>query len=78
MDHTPAEQEQEGDLESIQAQIDLSMSLAYDLVSTWMNPRKDIVAQLPPLDSMKELEEYSRRPARYVLRMSLLTEFCYN
>jgi hypothetical protein len=51
------------DTEALQAQIDLSMSFAQSLVSSWMEPTK-----LPPSprkrDLEKELSEYMKRPPR--------------
>lgn len=49
---------------TIQAQIDLSLSVAEDLVASWMKPsRKSTKIQR---DTEKELEEYMKRPPRYV------------
>ncbi|TBU49027.1 hypothetical protein BD309DRAFT_948345 [Dichomitus squalens] len=53
------------DLETAQAQIDMSMAFVNDLVSGWM---KNSNAKLPTstsrVDEEKELEEYMRRPPR--------------
>ena len=52
------------DTEALQAQIDLSMSFAQNLVSSWMAHHK-----LPPSslkrDLEKELSDYMKRPPRY-------------
>jgi hypothetical protein len=51
------------DTETIQAQIDLSMSFVHDLVSSWIKP--SVKATLPTRkDTEKELQEYMRRPPR--------------
>lgn len=51
------------DPEALQAQIDLSMSFAQNLVSSWIRPQ-----QLPPSSRRKDLEkeitEYIKRPPR--------------
>ncbi|KAI0332408.1 hypothetical protein GY45DRAFT_1433093 [Cubamyces sp. BRFM 1775] len=59
-----AEDEQDGpDLETLQAQIDMSMAFTNSIVSGWMKSSK---AKLPSYsrNDDKELEEYMRRPAR--------------
>jgi hypothetical protein len=52
------------DVETLQAQIDLSMSFAQNLVSSWIDPRK-IPRNPHKKDLEKELSEYMQRPARY-------------
>ncbi|RPD66755.1 hypothetical protein L226DRAFT_565546 [Lentinus tigrinus ALCF2SS1-7] len=52
------------DLETLQAQIDMSMAFTHDLVSGWMKASK---AKLPSSSSAnddRELEEYMRKPPR--------------
>ncbi|KAI0356467.1 hypothetical protein OH77DRAFT_1423407, partial [Trametes cingulata] len=52
------------DLETLQAQIDMSMAFTHNIVSSWMKSSK---AKLPSSSSRnddRELEEYMRRPAR--------------
>ncbi|KAI0663205.1 hypothetical protein C8Q70DRAFT_1050886 [Cubamyces menziesii] len=59
-----AEDEQDGpDLETLQAQLDMSMAFTNSIVSGWMKSSK---AKLPSYsrNDDKELEEYMRRPAR--------------
>ena len=52
------------DAEALQAQIDLSMSFAQNLVSSWIQPYK--ISRGPHKNDLeKELLEYMRRPARY-------------
>ncbi|KAF8165514.1 hypothetical protein B0H34DRAFT_793892 [Crassisporium funariophilum] len=51
------------DAEALQAQIDLSMSFAQNLVSSWMQPHK-IPKNPRKKDLEKELTEYMRRPPR--------------
>ncbi|KAI0824706.1 hypothetical protein BC628DRAFT_1377373 [Trametes gibbosa] len=59
------EEELEGpDLETLQAQIDMSMALTQNIVSGWMKSSK---AKLPSSSSRNEdrdIEEYMRKPAR--------------
>jgi hypothetical protein len=51
-------------LESLQAQIDMSISFAQDLVSSWVESSK-VAATSRSHDLEKELKEYMRRPPRY-------------
>ncbi|KAF8812267.1 hypothetical protein BYT27DRAFT_7220934 [Phlegmacium glaucopus] len=51
------------DTEALQAQIDLSMSFAQNLVSSWIQPQK-IPRNSHKKDLEKELSEYMQRPAR--------------
>lgn len=51
------------DTEALQAQIDLSMSFAHDLVSSWIKPTLKSSAGAHR-DAENELKEYMRRPAR--------------
>ncbi|KDQ15364.1 hypothetical protein BOTBODRAFT_31688 [Botryobasidium botryosum FD-172 SS1] len=59
----PAE-EAELDMDAIQSNINLSLSLAYDLVSTWMLPPSSKAKNVVNLETEKDLEEYIRRPPR--------------
>jgi len=59
---TPEMAEDEIDLESLQAQIDLSMSFAQDLVSTWVSTKSSSTSRNQKLE--RELQEYIRRPPR--------------
>ena len=75
-----AENEQEMDLETLQAQIDMSMAFTHNLVAGWMKSSK---AKLPSASSRAnddaELEEYLRRPSRYVsssLRLRCVSPQC--
>jgi hypothetical protein len=52
------------DVETLQAQIDLSMSFAKSLVSSWIQPYR-IPRNSHKKDLEKELSEYMQRPARY-------------
>ncbi|KAH8118715.1 hypothetical protein DFH11DRAFT_1568837 [Phellopilus nigrolimitatus] len=53
------------DLEALQAQIDLSMALADELVASWVKPAfKTGASKRTARDTEKELEEYLRRPPR--------------
>ncbi|KAF7985233.1 hypothetical protein HWV62_7882 [Athelia sp. TMB] len=51
------------DAESLQAQIDMSMSLVQNLVSSWMKPSKKPM-KASNMETEKELEELMRRPPR--------------
>jgi hypothetical protein len=51
------------DLEALQARIDLSMAYVHDMVSSWVNPSLKPATQSRK-DVEKELEEYMRRPPR--------------
>ena len=51
------------DTEALQAQIDLSMSFAQGLVSSWMEPHK-LPRSSRKRDLEKELSEHMRRPPR--------------
>jgi hypothetical protein len=58
---------EEMDIEAIQAQIDLSNSIAYDLVSSWMKPTPSsskIDAESVSKVVARELEEHAKRPPR--------------
>jgi len=60
---------EEIDVEALQAQIDLSNSIAYDLVSSWMKPtppskKKDTGSVSKSI--ARELEEHAKRPPRLV------------
>ena len=57
--------EDEIDTEALQAQIDLSMSFAQDLVTSWIKPSHKLVLNSHK-DTERELQEYMRRPPRYV------------
>jgi len=51
------------DTETLQSQIDLSMSLVHNLVLSWVKPSENITAMSNK--AQKELVEYMRRPPRY-------------
>ncbi len=55
------------DLETLQAQIDMSMAFTHDLVSGWMKASKVKLPSSSRADDDRELEEHMRRPARYVI-----------
>lgn len=56
------------DLETFQAQIEMSMAYTQELVSSWMKSSKGrLTSSKSRRDEEKELEEYMRRPPRYVL-----------
>jgi len=51
------------DIEALQAQIDLSMSFAQNLVSSWVKPHK-LAKSSRNKDLERELSDYMRRPPR--------------
>ncbi|KAF8640057.1 hypothetical protein AX17_001299 [Amanita inopinata Kibby_2008] len=55
--------EENTDLETLQSQINMSMSFAQGLVSSWIEPNK-VVTTSRGRDLEKELQEYMRRPPR--------------
>ena len=57
------DENEELDLASLQAQIDMSMSFAQDLVSSWVESSK-VAASSRSHDLEKELKEHMRRPPR--------------
>ena len=53
------------DVEALQAQIDLSNSIAFDLVSSWMKPTtSNTMAESVSQVIARELEEHAKRPPR--------------
>lgn len=52
------------DTEALQSQIDLSMSLVHNIVSSWMKPSQKVGTKSYD-DAQQELEEYMQRPSRY-------------
>ncbi|EED84464.1 predicted protein [Postia placenta Mad-698-R] len=61
---TPAD-EDDIDVETLQAQVDMSMAFTQNLVSSWMTPSKGkLPSSSSHLNDEKELEEYMRRPPR--------------
>lgn len=64
------------DAETLQAQIDMSMSLVQSLVSSWVKPSKKI-GNGHAIPTEKYLEELMRRPPRYALHSSCtLSNLC--
>ncbi|KAI0772008.1 hypothetical protein BD413DRAFT_547647 [Trametes elegans] len=60
-----AEDEQDGpDLETLQAQIDMSMAFTHSIVSGWMKSSRSRLPASSSRNEDKELKEYMRRPAR--------------
>lgn len=51
------------DTETLQAQIDLSMSFAQNLVSSWIRPQR-LPSSSRRNDLEKEITEYIKRPPR--------------
>ena len=54
------------DLEALQAQINMSMSVIQDLATSWLNPSYKVKRTSAPIDVDKEIEEYIKRPPRCV------------
>lgn len=61
------------DLETLQARIDMSMSYAQDLVSSWIEPNKAATTSRS-YDIEKELKEYMKRPLRLGVGASIPEE----
>ncbi|KAL1940089.1 hypothetical protein VTO73DRAFT_9424 [Trametes versicolor] len=60
-----ADAEQDGpDLETLQAQIDMSMAFTHNIVSGWMKSSKTKLPSSSSRTNDKDLEEYMRKPAR--------------
>jgi hypothetical protein len=60
------------DTETLQAQINMSMSFAEDLVSSWIKPAHKAKLSKSTVDAQKLLDEQLRRPARCVCIGALL------
>lgn len=59
------DQDDDIDLETLQARIDMSMAFTDNLVSSWMQASKGKLApSRSNRDDEKEIEEYMRRPPR--------------
>ena len=74
----PMVPEDEVDMESLQAQIDMSMSFAQNLVTSWIKPTH--LAQLGSsgANTAQMLEEESRRPPRYPTMLCVLWTYKQN
>lgn len=55
---------EEADIEALQAQIELSTSVAYDIVSSWMKPTLQTSKESISDTISRELEEFAKRPHR--------------
>lgn len=53
------------DTESLQAQIDMSMSIAHDLVTSWIKPTHLAQLRSSGVNASQIIEEQLRRPPRY-------------
>jgi hypothetical protein len=60
--------EDEIDTEALQAQIDLSMSFAQNLVSSWIKPSRKLSSRSRDVEG--ELKEHMRRPQWWVSRFT--------
>jgi len=60
------------DTETLQAQLNMSMSFAEDLVSSWIKPAHKAKLSKSTVDAQKLLDEQLRRPARCVCIGALL------
>lgn len=52
------------DAAALQARIDISMSFANDLVSSWIKTPKKAQPDRPWAEIQREMDEYARRPPR--------------
>lgn len=57
--------EDDVDAESLQAQIDISMSFAHNLVTSWINPSHLAQLRSSGVNATQILEEELHRPPRY-------------
>ena len=57
--------EDDVDTESLQAQIDMSMSFAHDLVTSWIKPAHLAQLRSSGMNASQIIEEQLRRPLRY-------------
>lgn len=56
------------DLETLQAQIDLSLANTKNLVSSWVKPtRAESASKASRVDHEREIQDLLKRPPRYVL-----------
>lgn len=69
-----AEEEDIG-LEVLQAQVDMSLAFTQNLVTSWLKPTEGKLPSSKSRNEEKELEEYMRRPQRYV-PIDCLPEYC--
>lgn len=53
-------------LEDLQAQIDMSLAFTQNLLASWLKPTEGKLPSSKSRNNEKELEEYMRRPPRYV------------
>ena len=58
--------EPEVDLETLQAQIDMSLAFTHNIVAGWMTSSKAKLPSSSRANDDRELEEYMRRPPRCV------------
>lgn len=63
--------EDDVDVETLQAQIDMSMSFAHNLVSSWIKPTHLAQLRSSNVNSTQILEEELRRPPRYLTTVSV-------
>lgn len=72
--NTMSEEEDIG-LETLQAQVDMSLAFTQNLVSSWLKPTEGKLPSSRARNDEKELEEYMRRPPRYAPVRSLLEHY---
>ena len=70
--------EDDVDTESLQAQIDMSMSFAHDLVTSWIKPAHLAQLRSSGVNATQLLEEELRRPPRYPTILSVLRTYKQN
>ena len=70
--------ENDVDTKSLQAQIDMSMSFAHDLVTSWIKPTHLAQLRSSAVNATQLLEEELRRPPRYSTILSVLRAYKQN
>lgn len=68
----PMVAEDDVDVETLQAQIDMSMSFAHNLVTSWIKPTHFAQLRSSNVSATQILEEELRRPTRYATMLCVL------
>lgn len=66
------------DVETLQAQVDMSMSFAHNLVTSWIKPTHFAQLRSSGVTATQILEEELRRPPRYLTMFSVLGTYNRN
>ena len=68
-------EEEDIGLETLQAQVDMSLAFTQNLVTSWLKPTEGKLPSSKASNEEKELEAYMRRPPRYA-DTCCLHEYC--